>query len=439
MNKNFLLEGFSKKSKEEKIKSITEITGDPKLQEDIISYWHPSHQKIFDEFSENTITNYYLPFGIAPNFLIDGKIYHVPMVIEESSVVAAAASAAKFWSARGGFRTCIVSTLKPGHVHFLWKGNKDLLLNHAAHITKKLLEDVKPLVTNMERRGGGISSVTIEDKSAELPNYYRIAVNFDTADSMGANFINTVLEAMAASLQNYFATNLEGEVENLEVIMSILSNYTPHCLVECKVCCPTEKLDKIDGEMPYTAFARRFKTAVDIANIDIYRAATHNKGIMNGADAVILATGNDFRATEAGVHAYASRNGQYRSLSEVSLNDDIFEFKLTLPLAVGTVGGLTTLHPMAKRAMQILGNPGARELMSVIAAAGLANNFSAIKALITKGIQKGHMKMHLSNILSQFELSEAEQNRVNAFFKDKVVSVSAVRSFIETNFRKNEQ
>lgn len=422
-----LINGFSRLTKDEKINRISSFILDKGFAAEAISYFHPTQQELFDSFSENTLTNYVLPFGVAPNFLINGKIYHIPMVIEESSVVAAASAAAKFWTTRGGFQAEVISTLKKGHVHFLWSGPKNLLHNAFPVIKEKLLTDTLSITARMRERGGGVVDIKLEDLSDKLSNYYRLAVDFETADSMGANFINTVLEAMAGSLKEYF----QPYGRELEIVMSILSNHVPGCLVECKVSCPVSDLEKVDGETPANVFARKFKTAVDIACLDPYRAATHNKGIMNGADAVVIATGNDFRAVEAGVHAFASMGGTYKSLSAVEIEHNTFTFSLKMPLAVGTVGGLTALHPLAKRAMQILGTPGARELMTIVAAAGLANNFSAVKALVTKGIQQGHMKMHLSNMLIPYLLSTAEKKRVEEYFSSRPVSYAAVADYVK--------
>ncbi len=425
------LEGFSKLSKEEKIRTIAEVLSDPSFTEEAASFQHIDNQSLFDSFSENTLTNYYLPFGIAPNFIINQKIYHIPMVVEESSVVAAASSSAKFWSTRGGFRAKVVSSLKKGHVHFLWTADKVILLENFEAIKQQILAGTSPITANMQKRGGGIVSIALEDYTKKMANYYRLSFDFNTVDSMGANFINTTLESAALTLRSYVDQKIPEKSDCLEVIMSILSNYTPECIAECQVSCPVEQLDKVDGVTQAATFVHKFQKAVEIATIDPYRATTHNKGIMNGIDAVVLATGNDFRAVEAGAHAFASSDGTYRSLSSVEIKEGIFTFSLQIPLSIGTVGGLTALHPLAKRAMQILGNPTANELMMIIAAAGLANNFAAIKALVTKGIQQGHMKMHLPNILSQFNLTASQKAQATEYFKGNAVSHSAVRNFLK--------
>jgi hydroxymethylglutaryl-CoA reductase len=217
---------------------------------------------------------------------------------------------------------------------------------------------------------------------------------------MGANFINTILEAYARELREWSSDSpaLTEDERDLEVIMSILSNHTPNCLVRAAVSCPIEQMNIPGAKVDAADFVRRFQLAVNIARQDVYRAVTHNKGIMNGIDAVVLATGNDFRAVEGATHAFAAEGGQYRSLSRCRVVDDVFHFELSVPLALGTVGGLTKLHPLADIALDILGRPTAPDLMRIAAAAGLAQNFAALRSLITTGIQQGHMGLHARRI-----------------------------------------
>lgn len=431
-----IINGFSKMSKEEKLKLIASFFDNPeKVLRELKSYWHndPRKQTLFDEFSENTLSNFYFPFGIAPNFLINGKNYMVPMVIEESSVIAAAASSAKFWAERGGFKAEVVSTRKIGQVHFTWKGDFNKLRSVFPELKISLVQDVKTLTANMEARGGGVIDIELLDMSAKISDYYQLRVSFETVDSMGANFINSVLEEFARLLKEFFFRNpiFMDEEKECEIIMSILSNYTPDCLVRAYAECEVQSLAIPNIEMTAEKFVWKFQKAVEIATIDEYRATTHNKGIFNGIDAVALATGNDFRAIEAGAHTYASRTGKYQSLTNLQVNNGIFHYELVLPLAMGTVGGLTSLHPMAKFSLEMLGNPSARELMMVAACAGLSNNFSAVKSLVTKGIQVGHMKMHLLNILNVYQATQEEKARAVEYFKTRKVSFRAVTDFID--------
>ena len=269
-----------------------------------------------------------------------------------------------------------------------------------------------------------------------IDDYYQLKVSFETVDSMGANFINSVLEEFARILKEFLVKSprFQDEEKDCEIIMSILSNYTPDCLVRAWVECDVKDLIINENEMGPDRFAWKFQKAVEIAMVDEHRAATHNKGIFNGIDALALATGNDFRAIEAGAHTYACRNGKYQSLTELTLENGIFHYELKVPLALGTVGGLTSLHPMARFSLEMLGNPSARELMMIAAAAGLANNFGAVKSLVTKGIQVGHMKMHLFNILNFYAATQEEKQKAVEYFKNHKVSFKSVTDFIN-NYR----
>ena len=436
-NEQKIISGFSKLSKVGKLKWLAEnFFKDPQSTiEELRSYWHSDddQQKILDGFSENTISNFPMPFGVAPNFLIDGKPYAVPMVIEESSVVAAASMAAKYWMSRGGFKTTILGTIKIGQVHFKWFGGKELFIKIFPQIKADLIQEAKSITANMDKRGGGILDIELLDFTEKEDGLYQLRCSFETCDSMGANFINSVLEQFGKSLQTFIFNHpsTSGQSNQLMVIMCILSNFTPDCLVRAEVSCSISELGTMGFDLDAEALAYKFWTAIRIAEIDPYRATTHNKGIFNGIDAVVLATGNDFRAIEACGHAYAAKDGQYKSLSHCSIEDDVFRFWIDMPLAVGTVGGLTNLHPIAKKSLELLGNPTAEELMKVIAVTGLAQNFAAIRSLITTCIQSGHMKMHLVNILHQLKARDNEIKNAVEYFSDKVVSFSAVRDFLE--------
>ncbi|HLN52196.1 MAG TPA: hydroxymethylglutaryl-CoA reductase, degradative [Lentimicrobium sp.] len=430
-----VIKGFSKFSKEQKIDTIASfLTSSDEVKLLIKSFWHndPIIQGIFDEFSENTLTNYFMPYGIAPNVCINGEMYMVPMVIEESSVIAAASKSAKFWATNGGFKSEIVSTTKIGQVHFIWSGKVNELKDKFSIIKQLMLERSSSITANMEKRGGGVLSMEIIDKTSDLKNYYQLEVKFETVDSMGANFINSCLEEYAYVLKSFVNESGLFQETDLKIIMAILSNYTPECLVKTWVETDISAFSKIDENLTAEEFAWKFQKAVEIAKIDVYRATTHNKGIFNGIDAVVLATGNDFRAVEACGHAFASQSGKYRSLTDIEITEGHFRYSLTLPLAIGTVGGLTSLHPMAKLSLAILGNPTARELMQIASVIGLANNFGALKSLTTKGIQIGHMKMHLLNILNFFNADEIEKKAAVDFFKKRKISYSAVQEFIES-------
>ncbi|NGZ90794.1 hydroxymethylglutaryl-CoA reductase, degradative [Psychroflexus maritimus] len=426
-----LVEGFSKLSKKEKIEFLTSnyLNEFSEAEQILKQYLNQDGklQRLHDEFIENTLTNFYLPFGVAPNFTINNKNFVIPMAIEESSVVAAAAKAAKFWGQRGGFKAQVLGTQKVGQVHFTYAGNETDLTKLIKQIQPDFKAAVKSITKNMEKRGGGINEISLRNKTTELANYYQLHCTFETKDAMGANFINSCLEEFAQVLKEKAALLLPGK---LEVIMSILSNYVPNCLVKAEVSCPVIELGKNRDEAE--KYAHKFIQAIQIAEIEPYRAVTHNKGIMNGIDAVVLATGNDFRAVEAGVHAFASKEGRYKSLTHAKIENDEFKFWIEIPLALGTVGGLTSLHPLVKLALALLQHPSAEELMKIVAVAGLAQNFGAVNSLVTTGIQQGHMKMHLMNILNQFEANLEERQQAVDYFKSNTVTHSSVVDFLHS-------
>ena len=428
-------DGFSKLTKSEKIDWVIEnfFNSSNDDIEILKQYWSEDEelQKIHDEFSENTLTNFFIPLGIAPNFLIDNKNYTIPMAIEESSVVAAACKSAKFWSKRGGFKTEIINVIKTGQVHFKFNGDKNKLYEFFENSKSKILNDCNEISENMKARGGGILNINLIDKTSEISDYFQLSSDFNTVDSMGANFINSCLEQFAKSFETEFLeSKLFDEDENLEIVMSILSNYVPQCLVRAEVRCKLNELKNGDVEEPIK-FARKFIDAIEIAKNDISRAVTHNKGIMNGIDAVVIATGNDFRSVEACAHAYAAKEGKYSSLTHAKIEKDEFIYWIEIPLAIGTVGGITNLHPLVKWCLKLLKNPNGKDLMRIIAVAGLAQNFAAIRSLITSGIQLGHMKMHLINILNTLSANKTEKEILINYFKKNKVSFRSAETALK--------
>ena len=285
------IDGFSKLTKEEKINWITatHFKEAPQAAHQLRSYWYssPKVQSQHDEFIENTLSNFYLPLGVAPNFLINDSLFTLPMVIEESSVVAAAGNAAKFWLDKGGFEAKVIDTLKVGQVHFHYEGDPSILKTFFEKNKIALLKETKSLTLNMEKRSGGIVSLDLIDKTDELEHYYQLHVRFRTADAMGANFINSCLECLADGLQNLSQQDISFTAQDskIEIIMSILSNYVPECTVQAKVSCPLDAIPTQEG-MSGAAFTKKIVQAIDIANCESYRAVTHNKGIMNGVDAL---------------------------------------------------------------------------------------------------------------------------------------------------------
>ena len=359
---NEIIHGFSKLTEEEKRNFIALLCKESSHAEETFESFlmeDETERSHFLDLSENTISSFHTPYGIAPNVMVDGKVYHVPMAIEESSVVAAASHSARFWAERGGFHVKNVSTVKLGHVYFRWFGDPVYIWERWHVLKLFLLERLKKLTTNMVHRGGGILSLEMLDAKDTADKLYKLELKVETINSMGANFINTCLEDMAEALDLFFAVDNDPEGKKCQVAMAILSNYTPQCTVTVEASCKIEHFIPIAERLPVTMFADKMQLAYQIAQNDPSRAVTHNKGIMNGVDAVLMATGNDYRAAEAAAHAFAARDGRYRALSWCTMEEDILTIGITIPLAVGTVGGITNLHPLARLSLEILGNPTA--------------------------------------------------------------------------------
>ena len=430
--------GFSKLSRDKKISWISKNFLDSSNEfESILNKYlndDKNIQSIHNSLSENVISNFHLPYSVSPNFLINNINYCIPLVTEESSVVAALSNSSKFWYDRGGFKSKVLSKIKTGQVHFKYHGNPESLKKFIKENEHILIESTDRITQKMRERGGGISNIKLVNKSKELKSYYQLNVDFNTIDSMGANFINSCLEIISKKFKELLndSSQFKESEKNIKVIMSILSNYTPECIVESSVECKIDDLGEIDG-ISSKEFALKFKNAFDIANVDIGRAVTHNKGIMNGIDAVLISTGNDFRAVEAGIHAYASSNGKYKSLSECTIIDNIFKIKLKIPLSIGTIGGITDIHPMVKLSLKLLDNPTSDNLMKIICSVGLAQNYAAVKSLVTSGIQKGHMKMHLINLLIKQNATKDQIDKSEEYFKDKDINSQSVKDFLDLN------
>ncbi|MBK9122680.1 MAG: hydroxymethylglutaryl-CoA reductase, degradative [Chloroflexi bacterium] len=338
-----------------------------------------------DHMIENVVGVYGLPFGIATNFVVNGVERLVPMVVEEPSVVAAASFAAKLFRAGGGFSAQANDPMMIGQIQVL--DVPDLSAASESVLSNKvmLLDAANRSAGSLVRRGGGARDIEVRP-FADSPVGPMLIVHLllDTVDAMGANAINTALEAIAPDVER---------ITRGRVVLRILSNLTDRRRVQVSGRIPASALG--DSVESGRAVARGVVEAWAFAHVDPYRAATHNKGLMNGVDAVVIATGNDWRAVEAGAHAFAARSGSYTSLSRYRQDEhgDLIA-ELDMPLAVGIVGGATKVHPMSQVALRILGVETARELSTVIASVGLAQNFAALRALATDGIQKGHMRLH---------------------------------------------
>lgn len=335
-----------------------------------------------DSMIENVLSTYALPFGIATNFLINGRDYLVPMVIEEPSVVAAASNAAKMFRAGGGFTATSDEPVMIGQIQVLDIPDLDAAVQAIAEAKARLLALADEVGGSILKRGGGARDIEVHVfRETSVGAMLIVHLLMDTRDAMGANAINTAVEHIAPEVER---------ITGGRTHLRILSNLSDRRKAKAAGVIPASEFGD-DG----AAVVKSIVEAAVFAEIDPYRATTHNKGIMNGIDAVVIATGNDWRAVEAGAHAYASRNGAYTSLSRFwqGENGDLHA-ELELPLAVGIVGGATRVHPMAQTALKILGVETARELAEVIACVGLAQNFAAVRALATEGIQRGHMRLH---------------------------------------------
>ena len=382
--------------------------------------------EIADNMIENQLATYELPYGVALNFLIDGNEYAVPMAIEEPSVIAAASSAAKIIAQAGGFATVVQSRLMIGQVALKQVPDSALADQHIRAHEADILKRANEAHPSIVKRGGGARKVSVRiipaDADEATPEFVIVHLHVETLEAMGANIINTMMEGVIPYLE---------ELTQGEALMGILSNYPTDCLATATCRIPTNALAK--GEFSGEEVRDRLIEAYQFAYVDPYRAVTHNKGIMNGIDAVVLASGNDWRAISAGAHAYASRSGQYRSLSswKKAENGDLIG-SLTLPLPVGAVGGSISFHPAAKMTKAILGNPSAAELEAVIVSVGLAQNFSAIKALVTEGIQKGHMGLQSRSLaISAGATGEQIEWVSEQLKKEKNMNLATAKALLE--------
>jgi hydroxymethylglutaryl-CoA reductase len=352
-------------------------------EDDMKSFSSPLDLTTADRMIENVLGTFEVPLGLAVNFLINNKEYIIPMATEESSVVAAASNAAKIARVKGGFSTTCSEPLMIGQLQLLHIKDVATAAQKIMHHKKQLLALANAQDKILVDFGGGAKDIEVRILDSPLGHMIITHLIVDVRDAMGANAVNTMCEALAPILE---------EITGGKVRLKILSNLADKRLVKATAIFDKEK---IGGDHVVDAFLESYV----LAAIDPYRAATHNKGIMNGIDALIIATGNDFRAIEAGAHAYAARNGQYTSLTHYhkDKNGDLVG-EIELPLAVGVVGGAANMHPKAKLCRKILGVKSAKELAEVVASLGLAQNFAALFALSTVGIQKGHMSLHAKNI-----------------------------------------
>lgn len=377
--------GFSKKSPEERIHYLEEqdFLADSSLE--IVTNQDLLSLSLANQMVENVIGRIALPFSLVPDVLVNGKVYQVPYVTEEPSVVAAASFAAKIIKRSGGFLTTVHNRKMIGQVAIYdvqdSQHTKESILNQK----QQLLEIANAAHPSIVKRGGGACDLTIEIKEDFLIVYLMV----DTKEAMGANMVNTMMEALSSPLE---------DISKGKSLMSILSNYATESLVTATCRVDLRFLSRQKEEA--IKLAQKMTMASQLAQVDPYRASTHNKGIFNGIDAIVLATGNDWRAIEAGAHTYAVKDGQYRGLSKWSykVDDNFLEGTLTLPMPVATKGGSIGINPSVQLAHDLLGRPNAKELASIVLSIGLAQNFAALKALVSTGIQAGHMKLQAKSL-----------------------------------------
>lgn len=411
--------GFSKKSPQERLKKLQEYGLVTEENWQILAENAGLPLSVANEMAENVLATFALPYSLAPDFLVDGREYVLPMVTEEPSVVAAASFAAKIIKRSGGFQTQLHSREMIGQVALYdvaeVKEAKQAVLAHK----QDLLELANQAYPSIVKRGGGARELWLELKGDFLICYLSV----DPQEAMGANMLNTMLEALAEPLE---------ELTGGQRLMAILSNFATKALVtaECQIDYRYLSRDKAEA----LEIAKKMELASQLAQVDPYRAATHNKGIFNGIDALVLATGNDWRAIEAGCHTYASQDGVYRGLSSWATDHDqkVLRGKMTLPMPIATKGGSIGLNPTVQVSHDLLGNPTAKELASLIVSLGLAQNFAALKALVSTGIQAGHMKLQAKSLALLAGATEKEVPAVvAALLENKLFNQEKAQKILE--------
>ncbi len=390
-NATELFRGFSKLSREERFQRLIALGAMTPEDITFLKQGGIKELTLADKLIENVIGYFQLPLGVATNFKIDGKDYVIPLAVEETSIIAALSKSAKWIRQHGEITTsvqgdCIIGQIQLAEVTYIDSFSK-IITENKNYLISMANDDV---AFNMVKRGGGVVDLEVRHiKRDDGKDMAVIHLTMNSCDAMGANIINQVLEYLKAPIEK-----LTGE----QVTMCILSNLNDKKLTSARV-----TMHSIDPELGH-----KLQEASLFAEMDPYRAATHNKGVMNGIDPVLIATGNDWRAVEAGVHAYASRTGRYQAITRWRYHEGILTGELTAPIIVGTVGGVTSLHPTAKMCLRMMNISSANHLSQIIAAVGLVQNLGAIKALCTDGIIQGHMKLHIDNLLLVAGADECE-------------------------------
>ena len=414
--------GFSKKSYQERLELLkAQALLSPERQESLEQDEQMS-VTVADQLSENVVGTFSLPYSLVPEVLVNGQEYTVPYVTEEPSVVAAASYASKIIKRAGGFTAQVHERQMIGQVALYQVANPKLAQEKIASKKAELLELANQAYPSIVKRGGGARDLHVEQLKGET-DFLVVYLHVDTQEAMGANMLNTMLEALKPVLE---------ELSQGQSLMGILSNYATDSLVtaSCRIAFRYLSRQKDQGR----DIAEKIVLASQFAQADPYRAATHNKGIFNGIDAILIATGNDWRAIEAGAHAFASRDGRYQGLSRWTLDLEREELvgEMTLPMPVATKGGSIGLNPRVALSHELLGNPSAKELAQIIVSIGLAQNFAALKALVSTGIQQGHMKLQAKSLALLAGASESEvAPLVERLIADKTFNLETAQRYLE--------
>ena len=413
------LPGFAKLSPTERIEALLKeglLTWD---EAQILKEQKGLPLSIADQLTENVLSTFDLPFSLAPYFLINGRDYVLPMVTEEPSVVAAASFAAKLIQRSGGFTTQVHQRQMIGEIALTDVKDWEIASKRILEDKESLLQLANEAYPSIVKRGGGAKDLWVENKGDFLIVYLAV----DPKEAMGANMLNTMLEALTDRIQ---------ELSGGQALMAILSNLAIRSLVSARCAIDFKALSRNPEEA--IEIAHRMELASQLAQVDPYRAATHNKGIFNGIDALVLATGNDWRAIEAGAHAYAAQSGPYKGLSSWTSQPEEKKLygEITLPMPVATKGGSIGLNPTVQVSHRLLGEPSAIELAGVIASLGLAQNFAALKALVTTGIQAGHMKLQARSLALLAGAKEEEVPRlVSQLLENKPFNLEKAKTLLQ--------
>ena len=414
--------GFSKKSYHERLELLrAQALLSPEKQTSLEQDEQVS-LAVADQLSENVVGTFSLPYSIIPELLVNDQDYTVPYVTEEPSVVAAASYASKIIKRAGGFTAQVHERQMIGQVALYQVADPEQAQEKIASKKAELLELANQAYPSIVKRGGGARDLHVEQIKGET-DFLVVYLHVDTQEAMGANMLNTMLEALKPVLQ---------ELSQGQSLMGILSNYATDSLVtaSCRIAFRYLSPQRDQGR----EIAEKIALASQFAQVDPYRAATHNKGIFNGIDAILISTGNDWRAIEAGAHAFASRDGRYQGLSQWTLDMEREELvgEMTLPMPVATKGGSIGLNPRVALSHELLGNPSAKELAQIIVSIGLAQNFAALKALVSTGIQQGHMKLQAKSLALLAGASESEvAPLVERLIADKTFNLETAQRYLE--------